>query len=100
MRTACPTLIYPCIFLNFSSSRSTLDLIGRKVIHEIEGPDFTDIQKYAVAGSRENTEMTDRIRDRLKLTSLKYQKIEDLVTAIGLPKDRLCTHCWDGTNCF
>ncbi|MDA8405155.1 MAG: amidophosphoribosyltransferase [Desulfobacteraceae bacterium] len=100
MRTACPTLIYPCEFLNFSSSRSTLDLIGRKVIHEIEGPDFIDIQKYAIAGSAENNEMVDRIRDRLKLTSLKYQRLEDLVTAIGLPKDRLCTHCWDGTSCF
>lgn len=100
MRTACPSLIYPCEFLNFSSSRSTLDLIGRKVIQEIEGPDFTDIQKYAVAGSPENNEMIDRIRDRLKLTSLKYQRLEDLVAAIGLPKERLCTHCWDGTSWF
>jgi len=100
MRTACPTLIYPCEFLNFSSSRSTLDLIGRKIIHEIEGPDFTDIQKYAIAGSAENSEMVNRIRDRLKLTSLKYQKLEDLVTAIGLPKEKLCTHCWDGTSGF
>lgn len=100
MRTACPTLIYPCEFLNFSSSRSTLDLIGRKVIHEIEGPAFNDIQKYSVDGSAENSEMVSRIRDRLKLTSLKYQRLKDLVTAIGLPKEKLCTHCWDGTSCF
>lgn len=100
MRTACPTLIFPCEFLNFSTSRSTLDLIGRKVIHEIEGPDFLDIDKYAETGSVENLAMVDRIRDRLRMTSLKYQALEDLVTAIGLPKERLCTHCWDGTSYF
>jgi len=100
MRTACPTLIFPCEFLNFSTSRSTLDLIGRKVIHEIEGPDFLEIGKYAVSGSPENLAMADRVRDRLKVTSLKYQTLEDLVAAIGLPKENLCTHCWDGTSCF
>jgi amidophosphoribosyltransferase len=100
MRTACPTLIFPCEFLNFSTSRSTLDLIGRKVIHEIEGPDFQEIEKYAVSGSHENLAMTDRIRDRLKVTSLRYQTLEDLVAAIGLSKERLCTHCWDGTSHF
>jgi amidophosphoribosyltransferase len=100
MRTACPTLIFPCEFLNFSTSRSTLDLIGRKVIHEIEGPDFTDIEKYAVSRSPENLAMVERIRDRLKMTSLKYQNLEDLVEAVGLPKEQLCTHCWDGTSYF
>jgi len=100
MRTACPTLIFPCEFLNFSTSRSTLDLIGRKVIHEIEGPDFLEIGKYAVSGSPENLAMADRVRDRLKVTSMKYQTLEDLVAAIGLPKENLCTHCWDGTSCF
>ncbi len=100
MRTACPTLIFPCEFLNFSTSRSTLDLIGRKVIHEIEGPDFMDIEKYAVSGSAENLAMVERIRERLKMTSLKYQTLEDLVEAIGMPKEKLCTHCWDGTSHF
>lgn len=100
MRTACPALIFPCEFLNFSNSRSTLDLIGRKVIHEIEGPDFTDIKRYAVSGSPENQAMTERIRGRLNVTSLKYQTLEDLVAAIGLPKEKLCTHCWDGTSFF
>ncbi|MCK5784892.1 MAG: amidophosphoribosyltransferase, partial [Desulfobacterales bacterium] len=83
-----------------STSRSTLDLIGRKVIHEIEGPDFFDIDKYAVFGSVENQAMVDRIRERLNLTSLKYQALDDLVEAIGMPKEKLCTHCWDGTSHF
>ncbi len=100
MRTACPSLIFPCEFLNFSTSRSTLDLIGRKVIHEIEGSDFQNIEKYAISGSAEKHAMVDRIRARLKMTSLKYQTLEDLVEAIGLPKEKLCTHCWDGTSHF
>ncbi len=100
MRPACPALIYPCEFLNFSTSRSTLDLIGRKVIYEIEGPDFDAIEKYAVSGSHENSAMVEKIREHLKMTSLKYQNLEDLVTAIGLPQERLCTHCWDGTGYF
>ena len=100
MRTACPTLIFPCKFLNFSTSRSSLALIGRKVIHEIEGPDFTDIGKYAISGSAENLAMVDRIRTRLQMTSLKYQALEDLLTAIGLPREKVCTHCFDGTSHF
>ncbi len=100
MRLACPTLIYPCPFLNFSSSRSTLDLIGRKVIHELEGEDEASVAAYADSGSSENLEMVERIRKRLGVTTLKYQKLEDLVKAIGLPKKRLCTHCWDGSSYF
>ena len=42
--------------------------------------------------------MIDGIRRRLRLTTLKYQRIEDLVAAIGLPKEKLCTHCWDGSS--
>lgn len=100
MRPACPTLIYPCEFLNFSTSRSTLDLAGRKAIAELEGTDDKVLAEYAAAGSEKNQAMIDKIRQRLKLTSLKYQKLEDLVAAIGLPKDKLCTHCWDGSSYF
>jgi amidophosphoribosyltransferase len=100
MRIACPTLIFPCEFLNFSTSRSTLALIGRKIIHEIEGPDFQDIKKYAVSGSSENLAMVERVRRRLNVTSLKYQALEDMVAAIGLPGEQLCTHCFDGTSHF
>jgi amidophosphoribosyltransferase len=100
MRPACPTLIYPCDFLNFSTSRSTLDLAGRKAIAELEGTDDKLLTEYATAGSEKNHAMVDNIRQRLKLTSLQYQKLEDLVAAIGLPKERLCTHCWDGSSYF
>ncbi|MFC1857007.1 amidophosphoribosyltransferase [Thermodesulfobacteriota bacterium] len=100
MRPACPTLIYPCEFLNFSTSRSTMDLAGRKSIHELEGADETHLDDYATPGTHRNAAMVDRIRQRLKLTSLKYQKIEDLVAAIGMPKEKLCTHCWDKSSYF
>jgi amidophosphoribosyltransferase len=100
MRIACPTLIYPCEFLNFSTSRSTLDLAGRKAIVKLENRKDNSIDEYANAGTEKNREMIERIRRQLKLTSLKYQKIENLIGAIGLPKDKLCTHCWDGTGYF
>lgn len=100
MRPACPTLIYPCDFLNFSTSRSTLDLAGRKAIKEIEGDDDRSLDEYATAGSEKNLQMVKKIEDRLKLTTLQFQRLEDLVEAIGLPKKELCTHCWDGSSYF
>jgi amidophosphoribosyltransferase len=100
MRPACPTLIYPCDFLNFSTSRSTLDLAGRSAIEELEGPDCGALPEYAAADSEKNKAMIEIIRKRLRLTTLKYQRIEDLVAAIGLPKEKVCTHCWDGSSYF
>jgi amidophosphoribosyltransferase len=100
MRPACPTLIYPCDFLSFSTSRSTLDLAGRKAIRELEAADDLFLDEYAISNSEKNKAMVDRIRQRLRLTSLKYQKLENLVEAIGLPKEKLCTHCWDGRSYF
>jgi amidophosphoribosyltransferase len=100
MRIACPTLIYPCDFLNFSSSRSSLDLAGRKAISEIEGTDKVSLEEYARAGSEKNLAMVEKIRQRLGLTTLKFQAMDDLVEAIGLPKERLCTHCWDASSHF
>ena len=100
MRPACPTLIYPCDFLNFSTSRSTLDLAGRKAIVELEEQGDRFLDEYAKADSEKNKQMVAKIRDRLKLTTLKFQKLEDLVEAIGLPKNQLCTHCWDGSSYY
>jgi len=98
MRIACPCLIHPCEFLNFSTSRSTLDLAGRKAILEIEGSETAALDDYASDGTERHRAMVGRICRRLKLSSLRYQTLEDLVAAIGLPKEQLCTHCWDGTS--
>jgi len=100
MRPACPTLTYPCEFLNFSTSRATTDLAGRSAIEQLEGADDKFLEDYATDGSEKNLAMIDNIRQRLKLTSLKYQRLDDLIEAIGLPKEKLCTHCWDGSSYF
>jgi amidophosphoribosyltransferase len=100
MRSACPVLIYPCEFINFSASRSTLDLAGRRAIHDLVGDEPADLSACARARTEQNLGMINGIRRRLKLTTLKYQRLEDLVLAIGLPKEKLCTHCWDGSSCF
>jgi amidophosphoribosyltransferase len=96
MRPACPPLTYGCKFLNFSRSRSELDLAARTAIKEIEGDDSKDLEEYSRTGSEKYEAMVDQIRKRLKLTTLKYQRLEDLVKAIGLPKEKICTYCWDG----
>jgi amidophosphoribosyltransferase len=98
MRPACPCLIHPCEFLNFSTSRSTLDLAGRTAIHALEGQEDSNLDQYARHGSEKNLAMIDQIRTQLHLTSLKYQNLNDLVDAIGLPKEQLCTHCWDASS--
>ena len=98
MRPACPPLIYACEFLNFSTSRSTLDLIARQVIQKLEGPGEKNLGAYAQAGTEKNLAMVEEIRKQLFLTTLKYQCLSDLVASIGLPKEKLCTHCWDGTS--
>lgn len=97
MRPACPPLVYGCKYLNFSRSRSILDLATRKAIREIEGDENTSTpEEYANCDSDKYRKMIDSICKRLKLTSLQYQKLDDLVEAIGLPKEKLCTYCWDG----
>jgi amidophosphoribosyltransferase len=96
MRPACPPLIYGCKFLNFSRSRSELDLASRKAMREIEGDAQPDLAAYADPTSGQHAAMVERIRERLHLSSLRYQKLPDLVQAIGLPKRKLCTYCWDG----
>jgi len=95
MRPACPPLVFGCKFLNFSRSKSEMDLASRRAIKELEGNDGPPPARYYDPDSPEYSAMVERIRTRLGLTSLKYQRLEDLVSSIGLPKDRLCTYCWD-----
>lgn len=96
MRPACPPLIHGCRFLNFSRSRSDLDLAGRRAIREIEGQEGEPHAGYADPASDKYHAMVDRIRNRLHLTTLQYQRLPDMIEAIGLPKERVCTYCWDG----
>jgi amidophosphoribosyltransferase len=101
MRIACPPLIFPCRFLNFSTSRSTYDLYARRIIRDMEGTDnLTDetCMKYINPDGEKHKEMVEVMRKHLQLTSLKFQRLDDLVAAIGLPKCELCTHCWDNSS--
>ncbi len=98
MRPACPPLVYGCKFLNFSRSRSELDLAARRAIRELEGSDDKNLAEYADCSSEKHCAMVDRICKRLNLTSLKYQRLDDLVEVSGLPKESLCTYCWDGAE--
>jgi amidophosphoribosyltransferase len=98
MRPACPPLVFGCRFLNFSRSRSDFDLAGRQAIRELEGHDESDLKEYAVSDSPKYRAMVERIRTRLNLTSLRYQTLSDMVAAIGLPKEKVCTYCWDGVG--
>lgn len=98
MRPACPPLIFGCKFLNFSRSKSEFDLAGRKAIKELDGEVGKNLEEYVKPDSDKRCAMIEQIRKRLKLTSLKYQELDDLVNAIGLPKERLCTYCWDGVE--
>lgn len=100
MRIACPPLTYPCEFLNFSRSRTTMELATRKAIFKLEGKEDVDFKKYADSNSEEYRNMVEQIRKDLGLDSLKFQELDDLVEAIGLPKEKLCTHCWDGSSYF
>jgi len=96
MRPACPPLVFGCRFLNFSRSKSELDLAGRKAIQEIQ-PECKGCQAdYVDPDSQNFKRMVELIRNRLNLTTLQYQRLDDLVAAIGLPKEKLCTYCWDG----
>ena len=97
MRPACPPLIHGCKFLNFSRNKSVLDLAGRRAIKEL-GEAEEHLDEYADETSARYAAMVERVRQRLGLTTLKYQKLGDLVAAIGLPKEKLCTYCWDGAE--
>jgi amidophosphoribosyltransferase len=99
MRIACPPLLYPCEFLNFSQSRTPLELAGRKAVFQLEG-DKGDLAQYSDPDSDKYKIMVDKIAETLNLDSLMYQRLDDLVEAIGLPKEKLCTHCWDGTSYY
>jgi amidophosphoribosyltransferase len=94
MRPACPPLVKSCRFLNFSTSRSEFALAARRAIRELGG-DGKDVDEYAETGSDAQRAMIERIGQRLGLTTLRYQQLGDMVEAIGLPKEKLCTYCWD-----
>lgn len=100
MRIACPPLIYGCKYIGFTSSKSDMELLTRQLIEQMEGDANKNLEKYATTGSPEYEAMVEKIRQRYNLSSLKFSSLEDIISAIGLPKCKICTHCFDGSSRF
>ena len=99
MRTACPPLLFGCPFINFSESKSVLELIARRAIAELEGEeaalDEERVKAYTVTDSPEYKRMVDTIAQKFGLSSLRFTKLETLIKAIGMPRNQICTHCFN-----
>ena len=97
IRPACPPLLYGCKFLNFSRSNSEYDLITRRIIRDREGDNVSDevLRTYSDPDSVNYKEMLEEIRKQLNFTTLRFHRLDDMVSSIGLDKSKLCTYCWD-----
>ena len=98
IRPACPPLLYGCKYLNFSRSTSEMDLITRRVIDRLENGNVTEevLQEYADPESPKYDEMVEEIRKELNFTSLRFNRLDDMLEAVGIEKCKMCTYCWDG----
>ena len=98
IRPACPPLLYGCKYLNFSRSNSEMDLITRRVIKKLEGDNISDevLQKYSDPETEEYEKMVEEIRKELNFTSLRYNRLDDMLDSVGIDKNNLCTYCWNG----
>ncbi len=98
IRPACPPILFSCKYLNFSRSTSVMELIGRRIINKLEGGDPTPekLEKYTQPDSEEYKAMERAICEELGFTSLRYNRLDDMITATGLPAEKLCTYCWNG----
>lgn len=97
VRPACPPLLYGCKYLNFSRSKSDLDLITRRIIREWEGDnDVNVLGEYADPNSDRYAAMHEEIRKRQNFTSLRYHRLDDLIKSIGLMHAMVCTYCFNG----
>ncbi len=100
IRPACPPLLYGCKYLNFSRSSSEMDLITRRVIDRLENGNVTDevLSEYADPESEKYERMVEEIRKELNFTTLRFNRLDDMLDAVGIEKDRLCTYCWSGDD--
>lgn len=98
IRPACPPLIFGCKYLNFSRSKSEMELITRVVIQELEGGEVSDevLREYADYNSEKYEKMVERICEKLNFTSLRFHRLDDMIEAVGIEPCKLCTYCWSG----
>ncbi len=98
MRIACPPLIYGCRYVGFTSSKSDMELLTRRIIEELEGDTNKDLEAYTKTGTPEYNALVEKMREHFGLTSLKFNSIDCVTRSIGLPGDCICTHCFDGSS--
>lgn len=98
IRPACPPLLFGCKYLNFSRSTSEMELIARRVINELEGCEASEetVREYADPDSEKYEKMVEKICEKLHFTSLRYHRLDDMIEAVGIDTDQLCTYCWNG----
>lgn len=97
IRPACPPIMFGCKYLNFSRSKSDLDLITRRIIAKREGDNANNVlADYADPTSTNYNEMIEEIRKELNFTSLRYHRLDDMIEAIGIEPCKLCTYCFNG----
>ncbi|MBP7553979.1 MAG: amidophosphoribosyltransferase [Spirochaetes bacterium] len=99
MRIACPPLLFSCKFLNFSRSSSEMDLASNKAIQQIEGNIISDKSEYLDPKSDKYCKMVEIIRKKIGVTTLSYLSLPDMIKAIGLPEENICSYCWNGKEC-
>ena len=98
VRPACPPLVYGCKYLNFSRSKSDMELITRRVIEELEGPDVSQeiLDEYTTPGSDRYERMVEEIRKKQNFTTLRFHRLDDLLESIGIEPEKICTYCFNG----
>ena len=98
VRPACPPILFGCKYIGFSRSTSDMELIGRRIIQELEGGevDRAILDDYANPDSDRYHMMLEKMRERMNFTTLRFNRLDDLIDATGISRDRLCTYCWDG----
>ena len=97
MRSACPPIMYSCKYLNFSSSKSEMELIARRTIQDLEGDEGQKhLAEYADANTERGQCMLKTICEKFGFDSLGYQSLDGMLEAIGLNRDQVCTYCWTG----
>ncbi len=98
IRPACPPLVFGCKYINFSRSNSEMELITRVVIEELEGGEVSEetLREYADFNSEKYEKMVEKIGEKLKFTSLRFQRLDDMLDAVGIDHDKMCTYCWNG----
>ena len=89
--------MYGCKYLNFSRSTSDMDLISRRIVAMLEGADHEGkLELYCNPDTPEYSQMVEEIRKMMNFTTLKYQRLDDMIAASGLPAEKFCTYCWNG----